>query len=1665
MSLAQEQQPQRQPEELAPPQQQPVAAPQSDEQVEQWAGSPETAGARESVRRDAATSLSDSQLGALEATVNAPSPSTMIAAAAGGEIGPALIAEVAAQEKDLKREALSRAFEAVVAGGAAAAGDPKAQQAVAKAPPQMQAAAQQVAEDKSAGAPLPDDTLATMQGRFGHDFSDVQVHTGSSDVATLGAGGATQGTHIHFAPGEYQPGTPEGERLIAHELTHVVQQRGAAAAGAPQVAPSDSTAEQQAEQVAGAVAQGETAPAVQPASAAADAVHLGEAGVHHGIELEAAGVGGEVDPKNLTAQQQAALEMYAGNFMRDYSQLAAPTPLSILSHLPAATSTGLTGAAGARTLMDAIVQCIAILELGKEIGKGLVTRENIGVYEAEHHIDNPMGTKGENDFITGTDAPTTAASPDQKECKTIATVDARGDEIMVDNGAVTSDTATQEVHAGSAVPGLQYENPELYQVGDGGLANHISNSTEHAKDRMLDAVRLGPTPPGRMNLGMGQHIVEDYFSHSNFIEVALNRYIGVAMESRKAGRQYAAGQPPEKAAAINQFLDGYIDAEGKPQEGAAVASDVGGVHGQFAFVDSLYDQTTTDGRQAITTGTFGGTDTKVSLGHVLLPKLPIVERALHKGVDVTFGVIDTMSKMGVKPTWEMINGLLEGKGRDGAIAQTMLEASNSAGLAVECPVDFNITTHPVGLPLIGQIPIPDGIAFEYKPISITDAMIQGAAIYTDAMQRLDTLKQYASYVRLDGVIASIENLIKSQMTRLAAAVRAKMTELIRGMIAELANLDPKEIAHQSIPELTEMAEKKLHDLNDRTSMESRMQVGGDLYGLSTDGLEASKAELERRVGPVRPRDPSRPGGTTDNPWVSVNPLPPSHSEISKDHPPHLHEEHPPHSEADATMPADAILEGATDGHSGHDEDAHPESEEEEREELLEGSTFYGLHRALAVEADRHVMHQMETCWGPGAELIPGQNIDERDMAVSHQSMLDEATNVAAGAADAARSSGHRHAQSDARAPDEVRSNPDVRSLLDLVDYFVSHPTASSWWYDIFDAYVAANGPEVAAAIGNRNKTRGHRKPAGGPVQRKSDGTGRGDELNDEEMGEIAALSGPGGGLPHHETIQRSFGDHDVGGIRAHVGGEAADASRSLGAQAFATGNDVGFASAPDLHTAAHEAAHVIQQREGIVALKSTVSETGDVHEQHADRVADAVVAGESAAPILDEVHGKHAGPKEPAKDASARFENDAAVEDVTTGSTVYKSGDKGRAVTKLQAALVDLGYLKPSGVDGDFGPKTEAAVRKFQADVPVAETGEFDQATMVALHAKFDTRAPYVANAVRADRNKGRRSLEDYEKDQALAAMLPTGSAGASFVEDVGGLKYGDRIKAQLGSEISRLHTELYTDKVGERADPAANFHTWGDLEGPASCAKKVTDKLYGDYKKMPALSRRNHRLVDQWTDEEARNSGRSPDWKKAKADEKVRYLIDSNCFDINEEHNANTGGAQERAILDPIVESFIDSPAEVEKILQIEMGWEGASLDGRAYVQRYKKADDDGNRAQLWDLFHTCIHEYMHTLRHDKYDEWAESLGGARAHTLIEGFCDFFTLNVRASVVVDTALQRGVEGSYYDAAQAPPSNADGASAGVYSSHQQAEQVVSITGVHNAQEGYFKGDVKRMGAA
>lgn len=80
----------------------------------------------------------------------------------------------------------------------------------------------------SGGSPLDADTRADMEARLGHDFGDVRVHTDAAaheSARSVHAQAYTVGSDIVFQRDRYDPSSETGRHMLAHELTHVVQQR------------------------------------------------------------------------------------------------------------------------------------------------------------------------------------------------------------------------------------------------------------------------------------------------------------------------------------------------------------------------------------------------------------------------------------------------------------------------------------------------------------------------------------------------------------------------------------------------------------------------------------------------------------------------------------------------------------------------------------------------------------------------------------------------------------------------------------------------------------------------------------------------------------------------------------------------------------------------------------------------------------------------------------------------------------------------------------------------------------------------------------------------------------------------------------------------------------------------------------------------------------------------------------------------------------------------------------------------------------------------------------------------------------------------------------------------------------------------------------------------
>lgn len=161
-----------------------------------------------------------------------------------------------------------------------------------------------------------------------------------------------------------------------------------------------------------------------------------------------------------------------------------------------------------------------------------------------------------------------------------------------------------------------------------------------------------------------------------------------------------------------------------------------------------------------------------------------------------------------------------------------------------------------------------------------------------------------------------------------------------------------------------------------------------------------------------------------------------------------------------------------------------------------------------------------------------------------------------------------------------------------------------------------------------------------PVQRHGGGEDTGNVHAAAEQG----IASGGGKLPHGDAIQSAFGSHDISAVQAHQGAAAVQATSAMGASAYASGNHVALGQgAGDLHTVAHEAAHVVQQRAG-VQLSGGIGQAGDRYEQHADAVADAVVQGKSAEGLLDSMSGSGGGAQATQKSVQREGPGDAVAQ-------------------------------------------------------------------------------------------------------------------------------------------------------------------------------------------------------------------------------------------------------------------------------------------------------------------------------------------------------------------------------------------------------------------------------------
>lgn len=453
----------------------------------------------------------------------------------------------------------------------------------------------------SGGSALPSGVSDQLSSAYGSDMSGVRVHDDASShaaAASMDAAAFTYGQDIYFGAGANKPGTPDGDYVLAHEAAHVAQQDGAVhahladdvAQGKAELGPESDPAESEASAAADAVAAGGSYPVsrgpakIRRFSAAGHARHTERALSHMGLSAQEDRYGhSEVRSGRM------------GNWERDLSQALIPTT---------------------RGFLDPIMNILNILSL-KDFGRTINLGE-FGGYDPVEHMDNPGDLRASGAYDQGGSVE--------------GDLDADQRQHEIQNGGVpgeNSERATDEERGNTGwagqLPDGQDVDPRYratydrlggaggmaindggsiaFSVDTSGIPVYMSTSKQMLKEQLHNCMRLGR----RGNDGRGPrlfssavHIMQDYYAHSNFSEIAINILLreGAVEIADEHGevRQYDY-QRDFGGRVLNTHLHGM----GGPQ-GDTVADEnltIAGADGRR--------------REVMTTGTFNLTDTIASV--------------------------------------------------------------------------------------------------------------------------------------------------------------------------------------------------------------------------------------------------------------------------------------------------------------------------------------------------------------------------------------------------------------------------------------------------------------------------------------------------------------------------------------------------------------------------------------------------------------------------------------------------------------------------------------------------------------------------------------------------------------------------------------------------------------------------------------------------------------------------------------------------------------------------------------------------------------------------------------------------------------------------------------------------------------------------------------------
>lgn len=789
------------------------------------------------------------------------------------------------------------------------------------------------------GLPLDNETRTAGEAIFHQDFGHVRLHTGAEANASaraLEADAYTVGQNIVFGPGQYDPASLGGRWLLTHELAHVAQQRGQGL-GELQVGADSDSLEQEAS-AAPAVTMAGARPAISPGPVSIRRFKQGNdrrPGGHAWMTSQAL-------QHTMKLSPEAAHQGRLGNWERDLSQAITPGVVAILQE-------------------EGIFAILNIMAI-EEFGRGLDPAE-FGTYDPVEHIDNPAGLRASDVYQQGSFGADGNSTPGNPDISGTALPVAGGEsEAYADKDVRYSSTAT----TGKV---MNPSDAQAYQVDQSGIPVYMNTSREWLKRSLRGAARSGRSGSqgrGPRDFASGIHVMQDFYAHSNFVEIAINLLI------RSGTLQVLSASNRLERVAPNNVLDTRVhanDAHGEP------------VAENLAFA----------GREVMATGSFNLTDTAASLLEELKDKVidlnPFAEKS--KGPSqLTSAVLDYLDMKGptdFSETGQALAGLIR------PVAETVA-GMGSAGASVVEGVGGAGGSLVSGLGALGA----EGL----RAMSWLNGKLGGDANYFEREAQTVAGASHDAGATISGAANATGQGIRTVTNGLnvfanGLARREHLLRELYGWISGIDFLAPIKATARNIPVVGERVAQAIEMLQQQLREEAEKHLGKAW----NEAAKAIVAAMNRAIARVRAetnladkKNSGRGGGLRNwaarkfgavgdmydtnghltNGIAPTSYTPPSHTEIAKDH-------------GDMTGPVrDRIAD--SENHEHADGDATSEGNEPSGHEHEAGEDTHGhvhisawlnpIAERLAAQATHAIGARVSAVWD---KVDRGQPVTDADL--------------------------------------------------------------------------------------------------------------------------------------------------------------------------------------------------------------------------------------------------------------------------------------------------------------------------------------------------------------------------------------------------------------------------------------------------------------------------------------------------------------------------------------------------------------------------------------------------------------------------------------------------------------------------------------------------------------